>query len=268
MRPDLAAVIAGGDAILFTGAGFSADARDVRGRPLPTSSQMTAELWRLCFGDEPQDDSTLCDLYDVALGRAPGLLARYLAERLTVDEASLPPHYGAWFAAPWRRVYTLNVDNLALAVSRRFRLPRPLRAFSAVDPAAPAEQAATETLEVVHLNGLVGGGAEQLMFSTFQYAARLCGRDREYDRLARDLDRSPSVLVGTTLDEAVLWQHVELNRSRTPERRAQRPPAFLVARSLSRARQALLESVGIEWIEGTTAEVAARVFGDQGSANT
>jgi hypothetical protein len=113
-------------------------------------------------------------------------------------------------------------------------------------------------LEVVHLNGLIGATPGDLMFSTFQYAARLCGRDPHYERLAADLDRAPFVFVGTTLDEAVLWQHVERQRSRKGAPRDAHPPFLLIARALSRARQALLEGVGIEWIEGTAAGLAPR----------
>lgn len=49
------------------------------------------------------------------------------------------------------------------------------------------------------------------MFSTMQYVSRLCARDREYSRLAQDLGERPFAFVGTTLDEVVLWQHLELH---------------------------------------------------------
>jgi hypothetical protein len=48
----MAAVIASGDAILFTGAGFSSGALDTASRPLPDAAQMRVELWHLLFGDD------------------------------------------------------------------------------------------------------------------------------------------------------------------------------------------------------------------------
>jgi hypothetical protein len=252
----LGETIARGDAMLFTGAGFSADARDLDGAPLPDSAQMVAELWPLVFGAGEPDDSSLQDLYDAALQRTAASLAAYVARRLRVGDAALPAHYAKWFAAPWRKIYTLNVDDLEHAVQRQLRLPRPLRSVSAL--AASPPPARPGAIDVVHLNGLAGADASELTFSTMQYAARLCARDHEYEQLAEDLHAVPFVFAGTTLDEVVLWQHLELQRRRG--KTAQRPPSFLVSASLSRARQILLEGLQIYWIRGTIAEIAERVL--------
>jgi hypothetical protein len=256
---ELAAVITSGEAMLFTGAGFSSSARDVEGNPLPDSAQMSRELWSLVFEADEPDDSSLQDLYDAALLRAPDRLRAYVAARLRVGDHELPAHYAAWFSAPWRRIYTLNVDDLERAVARQLALPRRLRSVSAL---APGERAAgdADELEVVHLNGLAGDAADEVTFSTMQYAARLCGRDREYERLVFDLERAPFVFVGTKLDEIVLWQHVELRR-RVTGREPQRPPSFLISSSLSRARRVLLESLGIRWIRATIEDLAHALWG-------
>ena len=252
---ELVDVVHGGDAILFTGAGFSIGALDLAGDPLPDSEQMRRELWQIVFGDEPPDGSTLQDLYDVALGRAPDQLAVYLQRRLHVGWLPPSSHHAAWFARPWRRIYTLNVDNLEVAVQRDAALPRPLRTVSALAEAAgPAERG--DAIDVVHLNGVAGEGARALTFSTLQYAARLCGRDREYAALAEDLARWPFVFAGTTLDEVVLWQHLELHR-RGAGRRIPARPSYLIARTLSRARQLLLEDLGLTWLAATVEDVAA-----------
>jgi hypothetical protein len=252
---ELVDVVHGGDAILFTGAGFSIGALDLAGDPLPDSEQMRRELWQIVFGDEPPDGSTLQDLYDVALGRAPDQLAAYLQRRLHVGRLPPSSHHAAWFARPWRRIYTLNVDNLEVAVQRDAALPRPLRTVSALAEAAgPAERG--DAIDVVHLNGVAGEGARALTFSTLQYAARLCGRDREYAALAEDLARWPFVFAGTTLDEVVLWQHLELHR-RGAGRRIPARPSYLIARTLSRARQLLLEDLGLTWLAATVEDVAA-----------
>ena len=202
---ELAAIVRSGTATLFTGAGFSAEARDREGRCLPETPTMIRELWPLVFRDAP-DDSTLADLYDVALLRAPDRLREYLSTRLRVGDQPLPGWFARWFAAPWRRIYTLNVDDLEIAVARQADLPRRLRTISALAPDPPPADGA---LDVVHLNGVAGDDPRQVTFSTMQYASRLCGRDREYEQLVADLRSGPFVFVGTTLDEAVLWQHVQ-----------------------------------------------------------
>ena len=251
---ELAAIIRSGEAMLFTGAGFSASARARDGGCLPDSPGMIRELWRELFGDGDPDDSSLADLYDVALLRAPDRLREYVGRRLRIGDAQLPETYARWFAAPWRRIYTLNVDDLEVAVARQFSLPRPLRSVSALAPQEAPRIAGA--LDVVHLNGLAGDDPSQVTFSTMQYAARLCGRDRHYDQLVDDLRSCPFVFVGTTLDEAVLWQHVEMKASGV-RRQASGPRSFLVSPHLSRARQVLLSHHGIEWIATTAEEIAS-----------
>ncbi len=250
---ELAAIVRSGEAMLFTGAGFSAGACARDGTRLPDSPTMVRELWTELFGPGDPDDSTLADLYDVALLRAPDRLREYLARRLRIGDAPLPAVYARWFGAPWRRIYTLNVDDLEVAVARQFPLPRPLRSVSALAPEPPPPMPGA--LDVVHLNGLVGDDPRAVTFSTMQYAARLCSREHEYDRLVDDLRTAPFVFVGTTLDQAVLWQHVELHR-RADGDPAARPGSYLISPSLSCARQVLLASHGIEWLRGTAAELA------------
>ncbi len=252
---ELAAMIASGEALLFTGAGFSAEATDREGHPLPDAKEMSADLWRMLFGDEPLDESTLADLYDVALIRAPTRLQEYLDRRLSVGDKPLAQTFARWFSAPWRRIYTLNVDALEQAVQRQFRLPRRLISISALG----REHEREEGLEVVHLNGIAGDAPRDVTFSTMQYASRLCRPDREYERLVHDLATRPFVFVGTTLDEAVLWKHVQLEREHNGNARPTHH-SFLIAPSLTRARQILLASHRIHWIRGTAAEIAESVL--------
>ncbi len=142
-------------------------------------------------------------------------------------------------------------------MQRQFALPRRLRSVSAMAHERPAPDA--RVIDVVHLNGTAGADATDLTFSTMQYASRLCARDREYSQLVADLEQSPFVFVGTTLDEVILWQHLELHRQRTGDTQKQ-APSFLVSASLTRARQYLLESMGIRWIRSTVAEIAEHLL--------
>lgn len=253
---ELSTAVASGESVLFTGAGFSAEASDGSGRSLPASREMVRDLWGLLFDDKPPDHSSLADLYDVALLRAPDRLREYLRARLQVGNAPLPRTFASWFGAPWRRIYTLNVDDLELAVARQFELPRPLVSVSALGEQRGS--AAANALEVVHLNGIAGDDPSQVTFSTLQYASRLCTPDREYERLIEDLRSAPFVFVGTTLDEVVLWKYLQLerqNHSALPCRHS-----FLISPSLTRARKILLESHRIHWIGHTAAEIAEQVL--------
>jgi hypothetical protein len=254
---ELTAIIRSGEAVLFTGAGFSAEATDREGQSLPDAKEMIADLWTMLFRGEPPDESSLSDLYDVALLRAPDDLRRYMARRLRIGDHPLPRTFGAWFSAPWQRIYTLNVDDLESAVERQFDLPRPLVSLSAL--AARDHQPTSDGLEVVHLNGIAGDAASDVTFSTMQYASRLCSPDLEYERLVRDLTTRSFVFVGTTLDEVVLWKHVQLEREARGGQSSHQP-SFLIASHLTRARQVLLASHRIHWIAATAAEIAEQVL--------
>jgi hypothetical protein len=250
-----ASAIRSGETVLFTGAGFSAGARDTTGARLPDSRRMRRELWSLAFGTSPIDHSSLSDIYAVALERCPRDVATYLQSRLTVGARGVPAHLAAWLAPPWRRVYTLNVDDFERAVSRAFELPHALSTVSALGKPARASKSSSE-IEVVHLNGLVRSDGTRVTFSPLQYAERLCARQEHYERLAAELMKSSVVFVGTTLDEIFLWQHLMLRYRKMGRRR--RPPSFVVSTSLPIARAELLRSVGIHWVKCSARAAAER----------
>jgi hypothetical protein len=248
--------------LLFTGAGFSADARDVRGRPLPSSAELVRELWPICFPGEPLDrTSSLEDVFAHGLACCPRELDRHLKERLTVDPSTLPDHYRLWFEMPWLRIYTINQDDLEHAVAERFDLPRRVKSISALGRFARKKRD-PRVLEVVHMNGIMLDGVERVTFSQEQYAERLATREPWYARLAQDLVHHPCVFVGTPLGEPLLWQHLTLRLSRGRRKKAKvsRPRSFLVTRSLPRAREEMLGRYRVEWIEASACDFAERVL--------
>jgi hypothetical protein len=244
----LVELVATQEAVLFTGAGFSAGAFDQSGRALPRSVDMAAELWEMLFEREPPDSSTLPDLFDVASARGVDL-SDYQQTRLTVDDSTIPGYYLPWFSAPWRRIYTLNVDDLEEAVARRFELPRPLRTIASQ---AELSWHRLEAIDVVHLNGSVRT-LERATFSTSQYASRLVDPDPFYRQLCEDLTHHPFVFVGTVLDEPIFWKHLSLVCGKDL---AARPSSVLVTRKVTRARQVILERLNIQWIAATVEEAA------------
>jgi hypothetical protein len=70
-------MIASGDAVLFTGAGFSAEARDRENNPLPDGKEMVADLYRMLFGAGSPDADPEPSRRQYALGP----LRRRLAAR-------------------------------------------------------------------------------------------------------------------------------------------------------------------------------------------
>jgi hypothetical protein len=232
-----------GDTILFTGAGFSRSARNSLGNPMPLASDLSPIIWQLCYPGEPYDGSSRLDaLFQVAQAKNPKGLRDALHTHLSVDSSTLPTFYADFFALPWYRAYTLNVDDLEAAIARTMRLPRDVETISAVTWGSrePPEDASA-VLEVVHLNGILDDAPDGVTFSPTQYAERLAGQQPLYAQCAVDVLSRPVVYIGTPLDEAPLWQHVSLRRRGPRTRREFRRQSFIVTPALDRARRDLLE---------------------------
>lgn len=233
---------------LFTGAGFSLGASSKATKEaLPSVAGLTEALWEVAFPGEPYDGSGLQDVFEAGLLQARRGVVDLLNERLTVDPESLPEYYRRWFSLPWNRVYTLNVDDLANAASRRFDLPYEIRSVSALtDPLTTGSDAMT----VVHLNGSLED-VPDITFTGRQYGERQATPDLWYAALARELASQPFLFVGTTLDEPPLWQYIEARGVKPRRGRELRPGSFLVTPKLSRARGLALRQYQVDWVDGT-----------------
>src|SRR5437899_2613080 len=160
--------------VLFTGAGFSLDAKNAHGRNLPTSDDLRRAIWKICFGNDAFDEkNSLQDLYQVARVQRPKQLSEFLRSDLAVDSDSLPDWYKLIFSYPWHRCYTLNIDDLTQAVDRRFQLPRKIKVTSAMCHRSESSVDERAHLHVVQLNGGLDDLPDNVTFSTPQYAQRL-----------------------------------------------------------------------------------------------
>jgi hypothetical protein len=249
-----------GEAMLFTGAGFSSTALDRRGKPVPSTEEITRELWTLCFGDEEQDESSLTDLFHHATRNCPDRLESLLRERLRVCEERLPPFYELWFSVPWKRAWTLNVDDIEHAAARRFRLPREVKSISALATRFDRALLTGEALPVIHLNGCVEDGPKKITFSTTQYGGRLARSDPWYRLFVEDLVSHPFVIVGTRLEEAPFWRNLHKVFGGEGDVPVEAHSAYIVTPKLTRARQTLLEDLGITWLQMSAEEFAEKVL--------
>lgn len=250
-------------AVLFVGAGFSQSACDSAGRNLPSGPQLAAEIWDLLDTEGPLDSrSSLADVYQVALQGSHDRLRNYLIQRLRVDPGSLPDFYGAYYRMPWRRAYSLNIDDLEAAAAVRFTLGQQVLATSGV-PHAPGttQRSQGSGLEVVHLNGILEHAPKYVTFSRMQYAQRSAAPDPHYARLAAELVDCAVVFVGTGLDEESLWSHMSLRKQRKGyAQREMRKRSFLVVPSLSVAKQRMLREFNILWLEMSAEEFASGIL--------
>jgi tetratricopeptide (TPR) repeat protein len=246
LRTRLAGQISRGSAMLFTGAGFSMAARNRDGENLPSTRQLRDDLWEIAFPGTPVDErSSLGDTYAVAVRQHERAVGELLRLRLDADPRTLPGFYETWFAMPWTRVFTVNLDTLHEAVDAHFATPRRLEIVSGFDDAsAPTEVA----LQCVHLNGRLADFPETT-FSFRQYGDRTAARDYWYHHLVRQMNGQAVVFVGTELDEPPLWQHLQLRGARGRRLRELRPGSYLVSPTLAAARAAMLAEFNIAWVQ-------------------
>lgn len=195
-------------------------------------------------------------MFECAVQQSRPAVERELRRCLTVDQASLGAPYETWFSLPWRRIYTVNVDDVDEAANRAFSLPVPLRSLSALTDPVPTS---SDDLLVVHLNGKLSDGANAT-FSALQYAQRLPGSEVWYPSLAREIAGRAFMYVGTVVDESPLWQHIALRGQRIAGGRELRPRSYLVTPTIPAARGRLLSDFNIVHIAMDQATFAQEVL--------
>jgi hypothetical protein len=245
-----------GDAVLFTGAGFSAGAPAISGRNVPNGLQLREQLWRLVYPDLAFDaGSALTDLFELARTKTPGPLRNLLESEFRVARSAIPEYYELIHALSWKRVYTLNIDDLDDAIAATAILPRRLNTVSASD----ADVGDGDALEVVHLNGKAADGPDRVTFSTPQYGRRFPGADAVYQQAAVDVLGSTVVFIGTQLNEPPLWTHIELRK--LAHGRDLRRRSFLVTPELDRAKRDYLErELKVEYVPLHVDEFADQIL--------
>lgn len=245
-----------GAAVLFTGAGFSMSAINVAGGQLPPVSELTKEIWNICYPGTAFDETTsLQDIYDAALQTNRKALDNLMRRAFTVDPLKCPPFYVDVLAMPWARIYTLNIDDLAEKILDSHDIGRPCNSVSATS--GQIADIRDGGLSIVHLNGRIDDVPNRVTFSRSQYAQRRAP-DPFYELLRHDLSSRPVVFIGSTLEENSLWQHLEM-RGPAPGRneRELRPRSYLVTPKLNRSKQALLSRYNVEWLSMRTDQFAA-----------
>ncbi len=136
-----------GKALLFTGAGFSQGAVNLRNQPFKTGSQLAVHVGKLVGleAGTPLDDAT------------DEFLQRFGAERLIKElemefTASRISKTHLQFArVPWKRIYTTNYDNVL-----EHSFAQTQQRLRAVTLSEPISDTPKDSAWCVHLNGFIG----------------------------------------------------------------------------------------------------------------
>lgn len=220
--------------VLFLGSGFSSEARNVAGDPLPDSRKLGRNLWEFLEYPSDYDGTELRYLYDAARKKKGETALRdRLKGILTVTRH--PGWYEAvcgWF---WRRIYTTNIDDLLELIFRGAHGVPSLDRVVAPDDYTERDML-LRRIQYVKLHGSIDVADRPLTFSPIEYGRRASLHDVWYDHFLRDYCTCPTVLVGTELNEPLFWQYLAARQERPRGAPESRPKSFLVCPNISRAR--------------------------------
>src|ERR1051325_585013 len=240
--------------LLFVGAGFSTDAENKLGAPIPKANELANLLWQWLELSGKYDGSPLWEVYESALtsGKPLRSLRDFLEAHL------LAQHIADWYRAVhrifWLRIYGTNVDNVVEVAHRDSGCEFALDVIAAPKQGYRERDQFLRRVQYVKLNGTLPGSPEEITFATRQYARRSTDYDEWYDHFVRDYALHPTIFVGTELREPLFWQAIE-SRQKRGDNPEERPRSFLVTPELSPAKAAILEALNIVHVPA-----AGRVF--------
>ncbi|MBM9547454.1 SIR2 family protein [Leptospira sp. 201903074] len=199
----LANRIKNGDIILFTGAGFSLGATNYQGNSIPSVTEFKKHLIKDVLAIQDETSSQFSELFSLDLSS----LSDYCEEEnRTRYLACVTNHFDTKFAAdfhlkllnlPWKKIYTLNVDNLIEVSLRKNR-----KQFTVIDD-TESKFIARDNIELIKLHGNVQNQTSRLIFSKLSYKKSSAGLIKDYriNSLMEDFKRDNILIIGASLTD-------------------------------------------------------------------
>lgn len=236
--------------VLFLGAGFSQQARNQHGNPLPSGRELAGLIWNFLGYDGDYDFTPLPEMYEALLtsGKAYAPIRNFLEDHLLCSE--VPAEYSALTLPYWYRIYTTNVDDLVKQVYSKAIGVQLEILFYPADDILERDQS-LEKIQLLHLNGRLPCQPTEVTFSTRQYARGALVNQPLYEQFVRDYSTYPVIFVGTQLNEPLLWQYIEARGKKATHIPEHRPKSFLIAPRISQPKQAQLEFYNVTPVKGT-----------------
>jgi len=147
-----------GDATLFLGAGFSADAETASGANLPTGVKFANVLaTRLGLHPAPSLD-LVADMYRTKFGDFD--LIQLLTDSFSASK--ITPEQEAFGTVPWRRIYTTNYDNVIELAHKKAG-----RTLISYTQANPPDKVPSRDAICLHINGSIAQLDSSALGTTF-----------------------------------------------------------------------------------------------------
>lgn len=187
--------------ILFTGAGFSYEAKNVHGQELPLGEGLKKLMLDEFLCLDPTSDeygdwckTTLADVYEYAVSRQG--IEKSVAFVRNIFSDCVPEDFQKVIANyPWSKIYTLNIDDLMENAAPQGR-------FNVVNSRNNGYKTAHKAIDYIKLHGCVRNYSEGFIFSNSDYTQSVSGyQDCRFANLVSDMQTSDFVFLGTANDE-------------------------------------------------------------------
>lgn len=239
--------------VLFTGAGFSFGAKNAHGVKLPLSSglkDMLIDEFMILDSEASKElkEESLSTVYSVACDKMGAEQAASYLTNIFRDCIPLD-HHRVVASYPWRRIYTLNIDDLLEnAVETGYLFP--------IDSARMSQKPSDKAIDYIKLHGSVRNREAGYIFSNEEYTRATTGHlDVRYARLMEDLQTEDFVFIGaTTTEEADIDYYLHMYNEGGDSRHGgffyvDPKPRYAVRSKIEKAGAHLLEMTCEEFAE-------------------
>ena len=233
--------------LLFLGAGFSSEAKNLLGLPFPTGNLLAEKIWSYLQMPGEYDSTPLKVMFELLLKskRKKREIETLLAEQLTACPDGVPSCYDVIANVFWHRIYTINIDNLLPIIYRRTRIADLDIVVNPKDDPKERDQY-FRSVQAVYLHGRLPCSPDDLIFSREQYARNSLVPLPLYEQFIREYSTYCTIFIGTSFDEDLAWQYIEQRKGRSRGIKEYRAKSFLVDPKVPPAQKLLLEQYNIK----------------------
>jgi hypothetical protein len=234
-----------GRVTLFTGAGFSLDAKNLQNSEPPLGNALGKKLAEL--GGFQYEGEPLPQVYSAVQRRAGRVqLEEMLRNSYSIN--TFEPWYQKIEGLVWNRIYTTNIDDL---MEKVYGGQSQQRLITIACPTSFRPQPKSHaTLQYVKLHGCVNNLDRGIRFSLEEFSQLQVEEDPWYSQLVDDIYFGPVIFVGTLAEESPLHHYLEL-RGKKGRYSEHRPASFLVVPHISTIRREALAEKNITAVEAT-----------------
>ena len=242
--------------ILFTGAGFSYNAKNANGDSIPLGSDLKIRIISdvLCLDINSRDGQELASypldrVYDYAQQENRSQLISYIIDLFSNVKAS--DYHKILIRFPWQKIYTINIDDLVENELANGEL-------NVIQSSVPLSRKNKNAIDYIKLHGCIRNPDGGFIFSHREYLGKISGPlDIRLAKLVEDLQTQDFVCIGAAGDELDI-SHYLLNCDLTERGYGN---LFIVNPSPSLIFRQTIKRSGAKLIE-MNCEDFARWFGD------